>query len=130
MTTPQAGPTPTTRRSAGPGEDVDHRWSLANERTLLAYMRTAPSVLVAGLAIAGTGTVTDAPVWLAALGLPLVALCAIVAVSARRRFFAIHRAMSAGEPLSVPPLASTLPWAIAVVAALGLVLASVALASS
>lgn len=93
-------------------------------------MRTALSVLVAGLAIAGAHTVTDAPVWLAALGLPLIALGAIVAVSARRRFFANHRAMSAGEPLSLPPLASTLPWAIAVIAAVGLVLGSVALALS
>ncbi len=130
MTTPQTGPMPTTRRSAGFDDDLDPRWSLANERTLLAYMRTALSVLVAGLAIAGTHTVTHAPVWLAALGLPLIALGAIVALSAKRRFFAIHRAMSAGEPLSVPPLASTLPWAIAVVAAVGLVLAAVALALS
>ena len=129
MTTPQTDPTP-TRRSGGPDEDLDPRWSLANERTLLAYMRTALSVLVAGLAIAGAHTVTDAPVWLAALGLPLIALGATVALSAKRRFFANHRAMSAGEPLSVPPLASTLPWAIAVIAAVGLVLASFALASS
>ena len=130
MSTPETGPTPATPRSASPGEDLDPRWSLANERTLLAYMRTALSVLVAGLAIAGTRTVTHAPVWLAALGLPLTALGAIVALSAKRRFFAIQRAMSAGEPLSVPPLASTLPWAIALVAAVGVVLASVALASS
>ena len=130
VTTPRTGPTPRAGPSVSAGEDLDPRWSLANERTLLAYMRTALSVLVAGLAIAGTHTVTHAPVWLSALGLPLIALGAIVALSAKRRFFAIHRAMSAGEPLSVPPLASTLPWAIAVVAGVGLVLASVALASS
>lgn len=124
------GPTPRGRPSAGAGEEPDPRWSLANERTLLAYVRTALSFLVAGLAIAGTRTLTEAPAWLAALGLPLIALGAFVALAARKRFFATQRAMRMGEPLTVPAIASTLPWAVASVAAVGLVLAAVALASS
>ena len=130
MSTPRTGPTSRAGPAAGPGEEPDPRWSLANERTLLAYVRTALSVLVAGLAIAGSHTVTQVPAWLAALGLPLIALGAVVALSARRRFFANHQAMREGEPLTVPPLASTLPWAIALIAAIGLVVASVALAVS
>ena len=70
---------------------------------------------------------TDAPVWLAALGLPLIGLGAAVALWARRRFFATQRAMRLGEPLTVPTSAVVLPLGIAVVAVVGLVLAAVAL---
>ncbi len=103
---------------------------MANERTLLAYMRTALSLLVAGLAVAASETVTDAPSWLAALGLPLITMAAWVSVSAKRRFVAVQQAMRLGQPLPVPALVLILPWGIASVAAVGLVLMGVALASS
>ena len=104
------------------GEEPDPRWSLANERTLLAYVRTALSLLVGGLAIAASHTVTDTPAWLSALGLPLIALSAAVSLSARERFFAIQRAMRLGEPLTMPRVASILPWGVALVGMVGLVL--------
>ena len=62
------------------GEEPDPRWSLANERTLLAYSRTALALVVAGLAIAGSHRVADLPVWVAVLGLPAIALGAAVAL--------------------------------------------------
>ena len=112
------------------GEEPDPRWSLANERTLLAYMRTALSLLVAGLAVAASETFTRAPTWLAALGLPLLGMGVVVSLSARKRFLAVQRAMRLGEPLQMPPILSILPWGIASVAALGLVLTGMLLASS
>jgi len=36
------------------GDEPDPRWTLANERTLLAYERTALGLLVAGLAATRT----------------------------------------------------------------------------
>ena len=93
-------------------------------------MRTALSLFVAGLAVAGTQPVTHAPVWLAALGLPLIALAAAVALWGRRRFFATQQAMRLGHPLTVPTSAVVLPVGIAVVAVVGLALATVALVSA
>ena len=103
---------------------------MANERTLLAYMRTALSLLVAGLAVAASEIVTDAPVWLAALGLPLITMAAVVSLSAKRRFIAVQQAIRLGRPVPMPALALILPWGIASVAALGLVFMGVALASA
>ncbi|HEX2048748.1 MAG TPA: DUF202 domain-containing protein [Acidimicrobiales bacterium] len=113
-----------------PGTEPDPRWSLANERTLLAYIRTALSLVVAGLAVAGTQPLTEVPVWLAALGLPLIALGAAVALWGRRRFFATQEAMRLGQPLTVPATAVLLPVGIALVAVAGLALATVALVTS
>ena len=112
------------------GEEPDFQWALANERTLLAYVRTALSLLVGGLAIAASHAVTDAPAWLAALGLPLIALSAAVSLSARERFYTTQRAMRLREPLPIPRVASVLPWGVAMVAALALVLGTVVVAYS
>lgn len=115
---------------ADSGEEPDPRWSLANERTLLAYVRTALSLLVAGLAIAASHTVTEAPAWLAALGLPLIALGAGVSLSAGHRYFAVQRAMRLSQPLALPRIATMLPWGVAMVAAGGFVVATIAITSS
>jgi putative membrane protein len=115
---------------ADAGAEPDPRWSLANERTLLAYIRTALSLLVAGLAVAASHTVIEAPAWLAALGLPLIALSAAVALAAGRRFLAVQRAMRLGEPLALPRIATMLPWGVAMVALGGFVMAAIAITSS
>ncbi len=111
-------------------DQADPRWSLANERTLLAYIRTALSMLVAGLAIAGSHTVTDAPAWLAALGLPLIALGIAISIEGRSRFFATQRAMESGEPVAAPVVAAALSWSMAAFGAVGLVLAVIAVVVS
>ena len=112
------------------GEEPDPRWSLANERTLLAYSRTALALVVAGLAIAGSHRIADLPVWVAVLGLPAIALGAAVAVLGRRRFFEIQRAMRLGEPLHAPTAASLLPFGIGLFAVAGFVIVAVELARS
>ena len=109
------------------GEEPDPRWSLANERTLLAYERTSVGLVVAGLAVAGSHSVADAPAWLAAIGLPLIALGGAVALLGRRRFVRAQHAMRTGAPLPAPLVAAFLPWGVAVVAAGALVLAAVQL---
>ncbi len=112
------------------GEEPDPRWTLANERTLLAYERTALGLLVAGLAVAGSRAVAEAPLWFSAIGLPLILLAAAVGLEGRRRFVSAQRAMRTGQSLGAPAVAAFLPWGIAVVAAVGLVAALVQLASS
>lgn len=109
------------------GEEPDPRWSLANERTFLAYLRTSLSFLVAGLAVAGSYSATDAPAWLAMLGLPLIVLGTYLGAASHGRYVAAQRAMRLGEPLPPPPATRYLPWAVALVGAASLVVAVVVL---
>lgn len=106
------------------GDEPDPRWSLANERTLLAYNRTALALVVAGLAVSGSHAVADAPAWLAAVGLPMIVLGAVLAYTSRGRFLEAQRAMRVGDPLPAPSAAAFLPHGITVIA-----LAAVALAA-
>ena len=108
------------------GQEPDPRWSLANERTVLAYSRTALAFVVAGLAVAGSRRIADTPVWLAMLGIPLLAMGSAIAWAGGRRFLAIQRAMRSGEPLGAPTVAALLPVLTAAVAAIGCVIAAVA----
>jgi putative membrane protein len=108
------------------GQEPDPRWSLANERTVLAYSRTALGFIVAGLAVAGSRRIADTPWWLAVLGLPLLLMGAAVGLAGSRRFLRTQRAMRTGAPLGAPVLAALLPILIAVIAAVGGILAAVA----
>lgn len=122
------------RASSGPprwwpqeGEEPDPRWSLANERTFLAYLRTSLSFLVAGLAIAGSYSAVDAPAWLAMLGLPLIVIGTVLATTSHGRFRAAQHAMRTGTALPPPVNTRTLPWVIAGVGLASLVVAVVSL---
>jgi putative membrane protein len=109
--------------SAGEPENVrierepDYRFTLANERTFLAYVRTALGLDAAGLA--ATQFLHPSAVHLRlAIALLLVGLGLTVATLGYRRWAATEHAMRRGLPL--PPL--RLPMAIA----LGMVAVSLA----
>ena len=109
------------------GDEPDPRWSLANERTFLAYLRTSAAFLVAGLAVAASYSATDAPAWLAMLGLPLILLGTVLGATSHRRFLAAQQAMRTGEPLPPPAITRYLPWAVVSVGTVSLVIAFVQL---
>ena len=121
---------PRTKTESTAGNEPDPRWSLANERTLLAYERTALGLLVAGLAVSGSQALADAPLWFAALGVPFIVLSAAVALEGRRRFVTAQEAMRTGAPLEAPVVATLLPWGITVLATIGVVAAVAQLATS
>jgi putative membrane protein len=111
------------------GEEPDPRWSLANERTFLAYNRTALALVVAGLAVAGSPSFTDVPNGLAAVvGLPLIMIGAAVAIGSRGRFIEVQRAMRNRETLPAPRLTNVLSAGIAAVAVAALAVAVIYLA--
>ena len=80
--------------------EPDVRFSLANERTLLAYQRTAIGLIAAAVAVAhfledGTIAVTLASV--------LLASGAVAAIGGYRRYQAADRAIREGRPLPQGP---------------------------
>jgi putative membrane protein len=84
------------------GEDkVDARFSLANERTFLAWNRTALALVAGGLAVTQLLPPFDIPGARRILGLPLIVLGGVVAWFSYGRWQAVERAVEADEPL--PP---------------------------
>jgi inner membrane protein YidH len=92
--------TPRPDGSADGGGHVDYRFSLANERTVLAYLRTALALDAAALAVARFLTV--GPEWMTATLAVLLALAGLgTGVAAIVRFQRVQAAMERGVPL--PP---------------------------
>jgi putative membrane protein len=95
----------------GVGEDPDYRFTLANERTFLAWIRTALALVAGGVAVVQlvpefSGFAGGRRV----LGIPLILLAIVVSAASYRRWQRNELALRLNQPL--PP--SRLPWLIAV----------------
>lgn len=77
------------------GTEPDYRFSLANERTMLAYLRTSLALMAAGVALI---QLFDHAVDTAS-GIVLVALGVAVAIAAYRRWRRVELAMRLDRPL-------------------------------
>jgi putative membrane protein len=78
--------------------EPDARFSLANERTFLAWLRTALAMTAGGVGLAAASTRFQPT--LARVAAVVIILCgAAMAFTAARRWAAIDRAIRAGEPL-------------------------------
>jgi putative membrane protein len=106
--------------SAG-SQPLDPRFTLANERTFLAWVRTALALVVAGLAV----TQLFGPFSVAGgrriIGLPLIALGAVVSFWCFRRWQVIERAMILGRAVPVTRLPLVVAGVVGVVAVVGVV---------
>lgn len=92
----------------GGGREPDPRFTLANERTFLAWIRTSLALLAGGIAVeAFTGAVFD-ELTRKAMGSTLLVLAALIAVTAGFRWVRIERAMRTGRPLPLPLLVPVL----------------------
>ncbi len=101
------------------GHEPDYRFSFANERTFLAWIRTALALIAGGL---GVETVLPQFGGRKELGLLLLILGMAVGATSYRRWARNERALRTGSPL--PP--SNLPSLLAVgVAAVGLAAAAI-----
>lgn len=110
------------------GGEPDYRFSLANERTFLAWIRTSLALLAAGVGVIGVASHFSTREGRAAFGLPLVLLGALSAATAYRRWRAADVAIRAGRALPAAPMVAVLGVGVAVVAVLGLALAIAQLA--
>jgi len=106
-------------------QQPDVRFSYANERTFLAWIRTSLGLVTAGLAITQLLPPFDFAGGRRLIGLPLIALGVVIALLSLRNWQQSERAMQRGEPLpgSVLPRVSAL--VVSAVAVAGLVLALV-----
>lgn len=87
------------------GDEPDYRFSLANERTFLAWVRTALALLAGGVAVVQIVPAFSVPGGRHVLGIPLVLLSIVLSLSSYRHWAAAEHALRLGRPL--PP--STLP---------------------
>jgi putative membrane protein len=117
----------TVERDSG-GTEPDPRFTFANERTFLAWSRTALALVVAGLGVVQLlPAFPGVPSGRHLIGVPLIALGAVLSVAAYVEWVRNQHALRRGEPL---PL-SIMPWilaatitAIAVIAAVVLLISA------
>jgi putative membrane protein len=96
-----------TPGSADDGTEPDPRFTFANERTFLAWSRTALALVVAGLGVVQLLPPFPGVPWgRHVLGVPLIVFGAVVAVAAYGEWVRSQRALRLGQPLprSVMPL--------------------------
>jgi putative membrane protein len=110
------------------GTEPDPRFTFANERTFLAWSRTALALVVAGLAIVQLlPPFPGVPAGRHLLGVPLIVLGAVLAVAAYSEWVRNQRALRRGEPLP----RSVMPWILAAtIAGMALISAIVLLLSA
>ncbi|MEA2126409.1 MAG: putative rane protein [Solirubrobacteraceae bacterium] len=121
MTPAERGPAgpPREAREARPAlEDVgrapDPRFTLANERTFLAWIRTTLALLATGLAV--VEFLDSQPRWVRiAIGVPLMLLGAGASARSYARWERVERALRLEQPLPYPPLPRLLGYGVAAV---------------
>lgn len=102
--------------------EPDVRFSYANERTFLAWMRTSLALITAGLAITQLLPPFDLPGGRRLIGLPLIALGILISAMSFRGWEANERAMRRGDALPRSPLPRIVAIVVGVVAVIGFAL--------
>jgi putative membrane protein len=108
------------RPSHDMGHDPDYRFSLANERTFLAWIRTALALNAGGLAVAGllpqfAGLGRDL------LAVALIGLGTVISVQSVIRWAKNEEAMRVDAPLPPSPLPAVLAIGVMLTTTVGLV---------
>lgn len=99
------------------GEEPDPRFTLANERTFLAWVRTSLAFLAGGLALEAFAVEAFPESFRKALALLLVALGLLISAGAAARWVSIESSMRRGKPLPLPVIVPLLSLGGAVTAA-------------
>jgi len=107
------------------GHDIDPRFSLANERTFLAWIRTALALISIGLAVTQLLPPFDLAGGRRVIGIPLMVLGIIVAVQALREWLGNERAMRQDRRLPRQRLSAIVTVVIAVIGVFALVVSLV-----
>jgi putative membrane protein len=100
------------------GEDPDYRFTLANERTFLAWVRTALALAAGGLA--SIHLLPDAR-GSELIGLALLTLSVATAATSYRRWYRSEVAMRLGQPLPPSRLPQLVAYSVALLTVIGAV---------
>jgi putative membrane protein len=79
--------------------DPDYRFTLANERTFLAWLRTSLALIAAGVAVVQLVPEFGAPGGRRAIGMVLVGMGILVSLGGTRRWRQVQSAMAHGDDL-------------------------------
>ncbi len=110
------------RGSADEGTEPDPRFTFANERTFLAWSRTALALVVAGLGVVQLLPPFPGVPWgRHVLGVPLIVFGAGVAVVAYGEWVRSQRALRLGQPLPRSVMPKLLAGVVTVIAAIAAV---------
>ncbi len=104
------------------GHDPDYRFSLANERTFLAWIRTALALLAGGVAVVQLVPAFNFPGGRRTLGVILVVLSLVVGTASYFRWVANERAMRLDLSLEHSLVPRLLAGGLTVVALLALIM--------
>ncbi len=115
---------PSVDPSGSPETQPDPRVVYANERTLLAWIRTSLGLMTAGLAITQLLPAFHFAGGRRFIGLPLIALGIWSAVASYRQWEANERAIRTSAPLPRSHLAVTVTGGVVIISTLALVLAT------
>ena len=110
--------------SEKPGAEPDVRFSYANERTFLAWNRTALALVAAGLAVTSFLPKFHVPGGRRLIGVPLIVLGAVLSIASYRRWDANQCAMREGRAMPPSHLEILLTAGIALVSLVAAVVAA------
>lgn len=96
------------------GEEPDPRFTLANERTFLAWIRTALALIAGAVALETFAGDTFPQVARVPFALALLVLAALLAIAAFRRWLSLEAAMRHSRPLPVPRAAFLISVGVAI----------------
>lgn len=104
------------------GAEPDYRFTLANERTFLAWIRTALGLLAGGVAVRQLVDPFEVEGARTALALVAIGASAVLATGGYLRWVAVQRAVRRGDPLPPARLVPLLAVALFVIAVAAFVL--------
>ncbi|WP_026531056.1 YidH family protein [Haematomicrobium sanguinis] len=87
------------------GREPDPRFTLANERTFLAWIRTSLALLAGGIAVEAFTVDIFVPEIRKVIAIILLGIAVIIAALASFRWLQVERAMRTNKPLPIPVLA-------------------------
>ncbi len=125
---PQPEPEPDSdprwpRSVYGIGDEPDPRFSFANERTFLAWVRTALALIAGGVALTAYGEVTERRSVVIVVGSVLLSACGLLSgVGALINWARNERAMRLNRPLPGTPLLPVLVVVLIVFGVIAIVL--------
>lgn len=102
--------------------EPDYRFTLANERTFLAWLRTALALIAGGIALVQFVRDLGSPATVRVLAVALIAAGGVISLLSVVRWTTVQRAMRRGDRLPSTILPVVLSVAIAILTAVVIVL--------